>query len=105
MANLFPYISNKNKNILNFRVDRELKDWITRKQISTDLKKVLIAIVENLWNEDEQVINQFLRELSKKEFWDFLIYFFLQHKHLNLEQEVSRLKHRIIELLNECNQK
>jgi len=103
MASLFSYSSKS--NILNFRVDREIKDWIVRKNIAPDLKKVLISIVENLWLEDEQTIIDFLRELSKKEVWEFLIYFFLTHGHLNLEDEFSKLRHKIIELLKNQNQK
>ena len=103
MVSLFAYSNNKT-NILNFRVDRELKDWVQRKNVSVELKRVLVKVVECLWLEDEQTINQFLRELSKREVWDFLIYFFLQHKHLNLEQEFSKLKHKIIELKLELEQ-
>ena len=102
MVSLFSYSSKK--NILNFRVEPEIKEWITRKGVSVDLKKVLLAIVENLFYEDEQTINGFLRELSKKEVWDFLIYFYLKNKHLNIEEEMSKLKHRLIELLQQCQQ-
>ena len=102
MVSLFSYSSKK--NILNFRVEPEIKEWITRKGVSVDLKKVLLAIVENLFYEDEQTINGFLRELSKKEVWDFLIYFYLANKHLDLEKEISQLKHKIIELLQQCQQ-
>jgi len=99
MPSLFSYSSKS--NILNFRISPELKDWIVKKNVSVELKKVLIALVESLWVEDEQTINQFLNELSKKQIWEFLIYFFLTHKHLDLESEFSRLKHKLIELLNQ----
>jgi hypothetical protein len=103
MPSLFAYSSKS--NILNFRISPELKDWIVKKNVSVELKKVLIALVESLWVEDEQTINQFLNELSKKQIWEFLIYFFLTHGHLNLEDEFSKLKHKIIELKLELENK
>ena len=72
-----------------------------KKNVASDLKKVLVSLIEVLWAEDEQVISGFLKELSKKQTLDFLIYFFLTHKHLDLEAEFSKLKHKIIELLNQ----